>query len=81
MVRARVDRAHLAFTSANAPDTAYPRPVDNAVARGVVSNSCADDFRMLLTLGTGFPSSGIDGAGSAIGHQPVAVVLWRVERR
>ena len=48
-LRARVDRAHLAFSSAKTQDKTT-RLVVNDVAHGVVSNSCADDFRMLMTV-------------------------------
>jgi len=48
-LRARVDRAHLAFASAKTQDKTT-RLVVNDVAHGVVSNSCADDFRILMTV-------------------------------
>ena len=48
-LRARVDGAHRAFVETNT-SVAAPRAANNDVAHAVASHSCADDFRMLLSL-------------------------------
>jgi hypothetical protein len=47
VLRARVDRAHLAFTASKTSATS-PCAAKNNVADAVVSNSCASDFRCVL---------------------------------
>ena len=51
--------SRVAASYAEAPDTTYPRVVDNTVARGVVSHSVADDFRLLLTRAGGLRGSAL----------------------